>query len=377
MSTTQIPPRGPIPPSSPVPRPEPGEFYDSQHWESAYRQFDPDDVPHLLIQLQDDLARSRKREAAWLSVVLHLMIVMLLAGSDRIAKFLPHRQVVFVSPADMAKQKDLTFLELPPDEQKVSKRPDTDVISDKDRIATSKRPQVDPKELKKILDAARAGARGKPGTPAPPQQAQAPQVAQNPTEQPPVQQPPQQSPPAPPASQNAQVAPPPTPRPTPQPTFGGSMSASSAVEEAARAVAANRGGYGGEGGDFGTNLGQSGAKTVGQLDVLSDTMGVDFGPYLSRVVQNVRGNWYNIIPEVARPPIMKKGKLSIEFAILKDGKVAGMKLATGSGDVALDRAAWGGITASNPFPPLPQEFGGQYLYLRFNFFYNPDSADLK
>jgi len=377
MSTTQIPPRGPIPPSSPVPRPEPGEFYDSQHWESAYRQFDPDDVPHLLIQLQDDLARSRKREAAWLSVVLHLMIVMLLAGSDRIAKFLPHRQVVFVSPADMAKQKDLTFLELPPDEQKVSKRPDTDVISDKDRIATSKRPQVDPKELKKILDAARAGARGKPETPAPPQQAQAPQVAQNPTEQPPVQQPPQQSPPAPPASQIAQVAPPPTPRPTPQATFGGSMSASSAVEEAARAVAANRGGYGGEGGDFGTNLGQSGAKTVGQLDVLSDTMGVDFGPYLSRVVQNVRANWYNIIPEVARPPIMKKGKLSIEFAILKDGKVAGMKLATGSGDVALDRAAWGGITASNPFPPLPQEFGGQYLYLRFNFFYNPDSADLK
>ena len=377
MSTTQIPPRGPIPPSSPVPRPELGEFYDSQHWESAYRQFDPDDVPHLLIQLQDDLARSRKREAAWLSVVLHLMIVMLLAGSDRIAKFLPHRQVVFVSPADMAKQKDLTFLELPPDEQKVSKRPDTDVISDKDRIATSKRPQVDPKELKKILDAARAGARGKPETPAPPQQAQAPQVAQNSTEQPPVQQPPQQSPPAPPASQNAQVAPPPTPRPTPQPTFGGSMSASSAVEEAARAVAANRGGYGGEGGDFGTNLGQSGAKTVGQLDVLSDTMGVDFGPYLSRVVQNVRANWYNIIPEVARPPIMKKGKLSIEFAILKDGKVAGMKLATGSGDVALDRAAWGGITASNPFPPLPQEFGGQYLYLRFNFFYNPDSADLK
>lgn len=377
MSTTQIPPRGPVPPSSPIPRPEPGEFYDSQHWESAYRQFDPDDVPHLLIQLQDDLARSRKREAAWLSVVLHLTIVMLLAGSDRIAKFLPHRQVVFVSPADMAKQKDLTFLELPPDEQKVSKRPDTDVISDKDRIATSKRPQVDPKELKKILDAARAGARGKPGTPAPPQQAQAPQVAQNPTEQPPVQQPPQQAPPTPTASQLAQVAPPPTPRPTPQPTFGGSMSASSAVEEAARAVAANRGGYGGEGGDFGTNLGQSGAKTVGQLDVLSDTMGVDFGPYLSRVVQNVRANWYNIIPEVARPPIMKKGKLSIEFAILKDGKVAGMKLATGSGDVALDRAAWGGITASNPFPPLPQEFGGQYLYLRFNFFYNPDSADLK
>ena len=157
MSTTQIPPRGPFSSSNPPPRPEPGEFYDAQHWESAYRQFDPDDVPHLLIQLQDDLARSRKREAAWLSVILHLTIVMLLANSDRIARFLPHRQVVFVTPADLAKEKDLTFLELPPDEQKVSKRPETDIASDKDRIATSRKPQLDAKELKKILDAARAG----------------------------------------------------------------------------------------------------------------------------------------------------------------------------------------------------------------------------
>ena len=155
------------------------------------------------------------------------------------------------------------------------------------------------------------------------------------------------------------------------------MSASSAVEEAAKAVAANRGGYGGEGGDFGTNLGQSGAKTVGQLDVLSDTMGVDFGPYLARVVQNVRANWYNIIPEVARPPIMKKGKVTIEFAILKDGRVASLQRVATSGDVSLDRAAWGGITASNPFPPLPSEFGGQYLALRFHFYYNPDRADLE
>jgi len=31
-------------------------------------------------------------------------------------------------------------------------------------------------------------------------------------------------------------------------------------------------------------------------------MGVDFGPYLSRVVQNVRANWYNIIPDLPSPP---------------------------------------------------------------------------
>ncbi|MGA9209426.1 MAG: energy transducer TonB, partial [Terriglobales bacterium] len=86
-------------------------------------------------------------------------------------------------------------------------------------------------------------------------------------------------------------------------------------------------------------------------------------------------NWYNVIPEAAYPPLRKKGRVAIEFAILKDGSVAGMKLESPSGDVSLDRAAWGGITASNPFPPLPNEFSGQYLLLRFHFYYNPDKFD--
>jgi outer membrane biosynthesis protein TonB len=378
MSTTQIPPRGPVPPSVPPPRTEPGEFYDAQHWETAYRTFDPDDVPHLLIQLQDDLARSRKREALWLSVILHLTIVMLLANSDRIARYLPHRHDLMVIPLNAQREKDATFLELPPDEQQVTKRPETDKMSDKNRIATSKKPQIDPKELKNILDAARAGAPGPGGPPTPPQPAQAPQVAQAPAEQPQSQPEPQQASP-PPASSNqiAKVTPPPPVKAFPKPSFGGSVSARSAVEEAAKAVAANRGGYGGDSGNFGTNLGTNGARTVGNYDVLSDTMGVDFGPYLARVVQNVRTNWYTIVPESALPPIMKKGKLAIEFAIMKDGKVAGMRYAAQSGDVALDRAAWGGITNSNPFPPLPQEFAGQYLYLRFYFYYNPDGNELK
>ncbi len=99
----------------------------------------------------------------------------------------------------------------------------------------------------------------------------------------------------------------------------------------------------------------------GNLEVLSDTQGVDFGPYLSRVLEAVRMNWYNLIPEEARPPLLKKGKVSIEFVILPDGKVAGMKIIGPSGDVSLDRAAWGGITASVPFAPLPSEFHGPYL----------------
>jgi TonB family protein len=108
------------------------------------------------------------------------------------------------------------------------------------------------------------------------------------------------------------------------------------------------------------------------VEILSDTQGVDFGPYLNLALQRVRENWYHLIPESAS---LKKGKLAIEFAITKNGQVAGMKLIASSGDVALDRPAWGSITTSNPFPALPAEFGGQYLALRFRFYYNPDKSD--
>jgi TonB family protein len=155
--------------------------------------------------------------------------------------------------------------------------------------------------------------------------------------------------------------------------YAGSMSAGSAIQEATRGAAARRGGGGGQEGDFGLGTGAHGRQT-GALEILSDTQGVDFGPYLQRILQDVKDNWYRLIPESAE---MKKGKLSIEFAITKDGQVAGMKLVATSGDPPLDRAAWGGITASNPFPPLPTDFKGPYLALRFRFFYNPDKADLE
>jgi len=379
MSVTQIPPRDPLPP--PPPAAEQPDLFEAQHWETAYRRFNPDDVPHLLIQLQDDLSRARKREALWLSVVFHLLVIILLWNSTKLVQLWPWR-AVYVTTLNANAQKDATYLALPPDEQKLTRRPDAKVISDKDRIATSKTPRLDRDELKKILDASRAG---RPGQPAAPQQA--PAMAQN--QPPPSPQENSQDPPnsgfSPPAQTNpAQLQAPPQGRRT-QPSFTVPRSAGSAIEQAAQAAAANRGRYAvGEGGDYGLNQ-PNGAKVLDQMEVLSDTLGVDFGPYLARVLQIVKENWYRAIPESAMPPIMKKGKLSIEFVILKDGQVSNMQRDVSSGDIALDRAAWGGITASNPFPPLPREFidlakqqnAGQYLGLRINFYYNPDKSDLQ
>jgi TonB family protein len=102
----------------------------------------------------------------------------------------------------------------------------------------------------------------------------------------------------------------------------------------------------------------SGSKAVETAEILTDTMGVDFGPYLKGIVPIVKKNWYNMMPPSVYPPVLKQGKVSVEFVVLKDGKVNDMKLHTSSGDVPLDRAAWASITASSPFPPLPEEFPG-------------------
>lgn len=364
MPITQIPFQDPVAPPE-KPQPEQLGLYDAQEWKTAYRDLDDDArVPHLLVQLQDDLTRSRRREAAWISIIVHLLLIVFLANIERFEKYLPWHSAV--AAKNLTTGKDVTFLELPPDLQKLQHKPNTNIASDKNRIAMTRHPELDVKELRKALATPPPGAPGLRG-----QQ----------MEQPPAQssagfsQP--QTPPQPQQAPDPQIAPLQTPA-TPNirnefQKYAGSRSAGSAIDEATRAAAERRGaGQQGDGGNFGLGTGAHG-RQLGNLEVLSDTMGVDFGPYLQRILHDVRQNWYDAIPESAQ---MKHGNLIIEFAITKDGKVAGMKLVATSGDVPLDRAAWAGITASDPFPPLPTEFGGQYLALRFRFYYNPTKDEL-
>src|SRR6185369_13273990 len=163
----------------------------------------------LLVQLQDDLSRSRMREAFWISVVVHLLVVIVLWNSQRIAGWFPHRAVLLVSSNNSTRGKELTYLELPPDEQKVSKPFNSEMMSDKNRRAMSKKPQLDAKELKKIISPAPPGPPGPSGPPAPKPQASPPPVqAQNapPQAQPQPQQQQGQGQAAPPPAETNQTA---------------------------------------------------------------------------------------------------------------------------------------------------------------------------
>ena len=330
---------------------------------------DPAELHLLIEELEDERDRSRWRESVWISVILHLLIVMAIIIQPR---FFPDlfssKDKVVLVPQDM-KDRDVEYLALPQDSQKPTPPPKSDILSDKNRIAQARRPTIDRHTLEELQNARRRGAPGPQGMQAPaPQQSAAaapPQQGQ--------QQQAQNSAKPPENSNMAKLESPPEERAPNRNVFNSAGSAGSAIEQATRAAAAGRGG----GGDYGIGPLSPNTNAQGAVGILSDTLGVDFGPYLSRVLEEVRRNWYNLIPEEARSPLFKQGKLAIQFVINKNGSVEGMRLIAPSGDVALDRAAWGGITASNPFPPLPKEFNGPYLALRFRFYYNPDRGELK
>ena len=356
MQTTEAPP---TPPSSPAPPPQ-----RRRRRRPAYEEMEGYDLVHIIDELEDERARVALREKIWIALILHILVFgyILLAP-----KYIWHVKVRDASLALRDKEKPVTVLDLPPDALKQLKPEKPAPLADKNRQQQSPKPTVDPKTLAELERMRRAGpplpqapkAQARPApTPQQPQTAQAPQAPK-----------PQPAPPPMPPAQTAQLD---APKAQPSKPSFATTSPRDAVQEAARAARAS----GADGGDGGANAPVQHGGNKGAVDVLSDTLGVDFGPYIQRVIYDTKRAWYPVIPEVARPPIQKQGRVLIRFKILPDGSVKEMKLEGPSGDVSLDRAARGGITGASPFPPLPKNFKGPFLELRFYFLYN-DNQDLR
>jgi len=139
-------------------------------------------------------------------------------------------------------------------------------------------------------------------------------------------------------------------------------------------------GGGGGGGGGGGRGGRGGVQNMqGGVSILSDTQGVDFNSYLQRLVARVRVNWYTVMPESAL--MGDKGIVMLTFKINRDGSVPlpDPNLERTSGKQPLDTAALSSIRTSNPFEPLPPQFKGDFIELRFIYFYNipPDSVNTR
>ncbi|MFZ0960697.1 MAG: TonB family protein [Terriglobia bacterium] len=318
---------------------------------------------HLLVELDPEIAIWRRRALFLTSVFLHIFLIMFLIYAPDLLR---RGKLMMGIPVAARPERQITTLFIPPDLLKSLREPPPEARpSDKNRRAQGRSPVIDPNGLKMPY------SRG--NTPEP-------EIAHGAQPSPPPAAAPTPPPPAPPA-----------PKPdaqaearlrledvTPPDADGAgrfrvpSLTPGQAIQQSMQAAA--RGGYhpeSGSGGGGDSNMEFNNLHPNFSTEaptILSDTRGVDFGPYLARIIFIVRRNWLSVIPESAR--LGEKGRVAIVFEILKDGSMPQERMVASSGSDPLDRAAYNGIHASVPFPPLPQEFTGNHLVLQFIFLYN-------
>ena len=339
----------------------------------------PNDVPEdwqdyvLVLDLDPEAIKWRRRTMYLLSVIFHGILVLILVFSPDLLR--RGKQMMGI-PVGAAPQKQYSFLLLPPEVLRRLREPppENSPLSDRNRRAQGRSPIINPNGLRmpyslgntKLPELAGGGKPPAAAPTPPPGGGNTPPAGNQPSNQ------------APARPKNDSLLRLDDVKPN---TGGGSglnlpnLTPGQAIQQSLQSAA--RGGrYAGGGSGSGAGYGDGGAEfrnlepnfsTEGPI-ILSDTRGVDFGPYLSRIVYIVRRNWYSVIPESAR--LGQKGRVGIVFEILKDGTVPQLRLVASSGADPLDRAALAGIHASIPFPPLPEEFTGNHLVLQFIFLYN-------
>jgi len=323
-----------------------------------------DEIDILRVQFSDERASHRKREAFLSSIILHLLLIIFILVGPKLFPRSLDRNVRNADLTSPDQRKDLGFLALPKDYQKLFRKPKTPVPSDKDRIAQGKAPKIDPKGLqvpysegntKQLEQSAPAGV------PQPPVQAAAPPA----------------SPPAPPPQENSQIAKlqlPPNAEARPKRSLqeiseGLEAPGFSVKKSIEQARMSGTYGQGGAGGDSLRNFDNRQANfSVEEPTILSDTLGVDFGSWLRLVYYRVRDNWYAVIPELIRSGT--KGKVVIIFDIHSNGRIENLQVVRSSGLSPYDRAAVSSLKLSEPFPSFPHAFKGELLTLQFSYLYN-------
>lgn len=329
---------------------------------------------HLLTDWSDADASARRRKAAFGTVVVHGVVIAVLIAVPPI----------LVEPEKPVEAPHITLLE--PLTQLTQKAPNKGAIS---------------KEFESRLEAPRTALRApaaplatrpKPEPPRPavippgPPPKPAPVLPEPPKLDTAVKEPPRPDLPA--IAQSGPAPAPPQIQPAEKPKLSLEPVAPAApvqgtgripipgtsVRDATREVAREQGGGGviGDPGASGSGYGgitqtPTPGTPLSNVQLMSDPQGVDFRPYLIQLLQTVKRNWMAVMPESVK--LGRRGKVVIQFAIANDGKVTKLVYAQNSGSDALDRAAVAGISASNPFPPLPHEFHGQRIVLQLNFVY--------
>jgi TonB family protein len=127
----------------------------------------------------------------------------------------------------------------------------------------------------------------------------------------------------------------------------------------------------GQGGDEGGGWDRDGGY-VDSGPLSFDTANYDWGNYAAEMIRKIKRNWE--VPPLAHDGM--KGKLTIRFFILKDGRVQGATIIASSGIPPFDNASLQAILRSNPFRALPADLGKDREGVTVTFLYNIRPEDL-
>ncbi|MFQ6069029.1 MAG: energy transducer TonB [Candidatus Aminicenantales bacterium] len=86
--------------------------------------------------------------------------------------------------------------------------------------------------------------------------------------------------------------------------------------------------------------------------------------YLQAIMDRVSSNWFTSLVE---PGISGTFKAVVYFKITRNGQVMDLRIDRSSGIRSLDLSALRAIRSSSPFPPLPEDYGDEYLVIRLIF----------
>jgi TonB family protein len=140
----------------------------------------------------------------------------------------------------------------------------------------------------------------------------------------------------------------------------------SAITAESARRAAQSGGGGEDGGGFERD---GGYVDSGPLSF--DTVGYDWGAYAAEMIRKIKRNWD--VPALARYGV--KGRITIRFYILKDGRVEAETILSSSGHPPFDNASFQAIARSSAFRPLPSDLGHDREGVTVTFFYNMRPED--
>src|SRR5262245_34410882 len=107
---------------------------------------------------------------------------------------------------------------------------------------------------------------------------------------------------------------------------------------------------------------QQGGQTDPDAHIQFDSKGVDFGPWLRRFVARVKRNWF--VPQAAWT---LKGRVVIQFYVLKDGTILDIRVVQPSSIDAFNIAAVNALKMSNPVAALPPEYPTDRVFFTVTF----------